>query len=117
MLVFLHGNLLLAPLGLSLQSLDKASDWIPAFFISYVLGHFVLGFSVPLNSLAGRHRSKATRAYLTAARAEVELPSHVPSDDSSVFYAAFSYVRLNSDAAIAEIERQAGEYKLFRSLT
>jgi ABC-type Co2+ transport system permease subunit len=117
MFVFLHGNLLLAPWGLSLVSFDKASDWIPAFLVSYVLGHFLLGFSVPLNHLAGRRPSKATRAYLTAARAEVELPPTVPTGDSSVFYAAFSYVRLNSAAAIGEIERQAGEYKLFRSLT
>ena len=34
-----------------------------------------------------------------------------------MFNAAFSFVRLKSPSALAEVERQAAEYKLFRSLT
>jgi hypothetical protein len=50
-------------------------------------------------------------------RRQLRLPADVPATDSNIFYAAFSYIRIHSAAAMAEIERQVGEYKLFRSLT
>ena len=36
---------------------------------------------------------------------------------ASLFNFAFSFLRLQAPAAVAEVERQAAEYKLFRSLT
>src|SRR5947209_2252315 len=53
-LVFLHGNLLLSPLGLSMTSLQTPADWIPAFIVSYILGHFLFALGIPLNPLAAR---------------------------------------------------------------
>lgn len=34
-----------------------------------------------------------------------------------MFYSAFSFIRIHSPEAMTELERQAAEYKLFRSLT
>lgn len=116
-LAFLHGNFLLAPLGLSMGALQTLADWIPAFFIAYVLGHFLLGFSVPLNRLAARFPSKATTAYYRAVQAHLKLPPEVPDTRTSAFYSAFSFIRIHNTAAMVEVERQAAEYKLFRSLT
>ncbi len=116
-LAFLHGDFILSPLGLSLGKLQSPVDWILAFFVSFVLGHFLLGFSVWLNRLADRFPSKATKAYEQAVRVHLKLPTGVPDTRSNVFYSAFSFIRIHSSEAMAELERQAAEYKLFRSLT
>src|ERR1041385_6212086 len=116
-LAFLHGNFLLGPLGLSMGTLQTLAGWIPAFFVSYVLGHFLLGFSVPLNRVAVRFPSKETTAYYRAVRANLKLPPEVPDNRTNVFYSAFSFIRIHSPEAMTELVRQADEYKLFRSLT
>jgi len=116
-LAFLHGNFLLSPFGLSMATLQTLAGWIPAFFVSYVLGHFLLGFSMPLNRLAVRFPSKETTAYYKAVCTRLKLPPEVPDNRTNVFYSAFSFIRIHSPEATAELERQAGEYKLFRSLT
>lgn len=116
-LAFLHGDFILRPLGLSMGQLQSPADWIPAFFISFVIGHFLLGFSVPLNWLAARFASKETKAYEKAVRLYLTLPPEVPDNRTNVFYSAFSFIRIKSPEAMAELERQAAEYKLFRSLT
>ena len=116
-LAFLHGDFILSPLGLSMGKLQSLADWIPAFFISFVLGHFLLGFSVQLNRLAAHFPSKETKAYEKAVRLHLKLPPEVPDNRTNVFYSAFSFIRIQSPEAMAELERQAAEYKLFRSLT
>ena len=115
--VLLHGDFLLCPFGLSVGRVQAATNWVPAFLIAYILGHFLLGFSVPFNRLAGRFPSKVTQAYFDHARKIVRLPSGIPPTMTNVFYSAFSYIRLHGPSALGEVERQAGEYKLFRSLT
>jgi len=116
-LAFLHGDFILRPLGFSLGELQSPANWIPAFFVSFVLGHFLLGFSLFLNRLAARFPLKTTRAYERAVRLHLKLPPGVPDTPTNVFYSAFSYIRIQSPEAMAELERQAAEYKLFRSLT
>lgn len=116
-LVFLHRDLILKPLGLSLGELQSPATWILALVVSFVVGHFLLGFSVWLNGLANRFPSKSTKAYEKAVRAQLKLPSGVPDTPTNIFYSAFSFVRINSAEAMAELERQAAEYKLFRNLT
>ena len=116
-LAFLHGDFILRPLGFSLGELQSPANWIPAFFVSFVLGHFLLGFSVPLNRLAARFPSETTSGYEKAVRLHLKLPPEVPDTPTNVFYSAFSYIRIQSPEAMAELERQAAEYKLFRSLT
>lgn len=115
-LAFLHGDFLLGPLGLSMGRLQSLEDWIPAFFISIILGHFLNGFSVPLNWIAARFSSKVSRAYENAVRKQLRLPEGIPDTRTNLFYSAFSFIRISSAAAMAEVERQAAEYKLFRSL-
>ena len=56
-------------------------------------------------------------AYYKAVRAQLKLPPEVPDNRTNVFYSAFSFIRINSPKAMAELERQTAEYKLFRSLT
>ncbi len=116
-LTFLHGDLILGPLGLSMGKLQTLSDWIPAFFLSYVLGHFLSAFSVPLNQLAVRFPSKETKGYEKAVRNQITLPPGVPDNRKNVYYSAYTFIRIKSTEAMAELERQAAEYKLFRSLT
>ena len=116
-MTFLHGELLLRPLGVSIGTLQTLAGWIPVFVVSYVLGHFLLGFSEPLNRLAAYFRSKETEAYYQAVRKRLKLPLDVPDNRMNFFYSAFSFIRIHSPEAMVELERQAAEYKLFRSLT
>jgi hypothetical protein len=116
-LAVLHGDFLLRPFELSMRTLQTFPDWVPAFFVSYVLGHFLLGFSVPLNRLATRFPSKETKAYYNDVCSHLKLPPEISNNLTNVFYSAFSYIRIHSPNAMAELERQAAEYKLFRSLT
>src|SRR5262249_21389509 len=113
-LVFLYGNFLLSPLGLSIGTLQTSADWIPAFFISIILGHFLHGFSDPLDKLAERFPAQKTKAYLNAVRPYMKLPPEVPPDPKTLFYFAFSFIRIHNPVSVSELERQAGDYKLFR---
>ena len=113
----LHGDRLLSPFGVSLHDSGSANQWIPTFLVAYVLGHFLLGFSVPFNKLAATRLGAATRRYLEAVEPHVILPAEESRTRELVFSSAYSFIRLSNPAALAEIERQAGEYKLFRSLT
>ncbi len=90
---FLYGDFLLSPLGVSLRGLETAANWVPAFFVSYVLGHFLIGFSVPFNRVAAWLPLKETKAYFNAVRDRVSLPAGVPPDHTNVFYSAFSRLR------------------------
>lgn len=116
-LTLLHSDRLLGPLGLSIGPSQTLADWIPAFFVSYVLGHFLLGFSEFFNKLAVRYPSKETKAYYQAVRERIKLPPKTPDNSTNVFHSAFSFIRIHSPDAMVELERQAAEYKLFRSLT
>jgi hypothetical protein len=113
----LHGDRLLSPFGVSLHAPGSATDWIPTFLVAYVLGHFLLGFSVWFNKVAAKGLSTVTRQYFEAVQEQVVLPAGAKRSPEAVFYSAYSFIRLSSPAALAEVERQAGEYKLFRSLT
>ena len=115
----LHGELLLGVLGVGVRTPDGTGDWFAVFIVAFILGNLLLGFSVPLNIVAGRFGDQTTQRYYEAVetRGNSLLPPGVERRRDSVFYAAFTYIRLKSPEALAEIERQAGEYKLFRSLT
>ena len=99
-LALLHGNFLLAPFGLSMGQLQSVADWIPAFFIAFILGHFLLGFSVPLNQLAARFPSKETKAYEQAVRPFIKLPPVISYSRQNLFYSAFSFIRIKSPEAL-----------------
>ena len=116
-LVLLHGDLLLMWFGFSLSALTTLYGWIPGFVLAYVLGQFLLGLSVPLNQLAARLASAEDERFYAAVRNHVLLPPGVPQTHGNVYSAAYSYLRLHNGAALAEVERQAAEYKLFRSVT
>jgi hypothetical protein len=60
---------------------------------------------------------EADDTYYQAVRDQVPLPPKDTRGRSDVFNAAFSFIRITSPSALAEVERQAAEYKLFRSLT
>jgi len=92
-------------------------DWVPALVAAYVIGHFLIGLGAPLNSLAAAVYPEAKDHYFQVVRNQVLVPPGVTSTRSTIFHAAFSFIRIASASALAEVERQAAEYKLFRSLT
>ena len=104
-LMFLRGDLLLGPLGLTIGTLQTPANAVVAFFVAYLLGHFVFGFSEHLNRLAVRRLSKDTRVYFDSVRERVPLPEGVKRTPAHVFNAAFSYIRLHSPAALVELEQ------------
>jgi hypothetical protein len=114
-LLFLHGESLAKPLGLG-SSQEQTILWAAFLLGSYVLGHFLLGLGVPSNSLLRLYRSEKEDDFYIEAKKMITLPSGREENRTDAFYRAYSFIRLNSPAALAEIERQMADYKLFRSL-
>jgi len=121
-LAYLHSTLLLtaftsnANTGLAQMPTDWS--WVLVFIVSLILGHLLHAFSDPLDDLAVRsHLNKKTTAYLDAAKRSITLPHGTPDADKNYFYFAFSFIRIHNAGAVAELERQAADYKFFRSLT
>lgn len=83
----------------------------------YVLGPFLLGMGVPLNGLLGFYSSESEDAFYKEVKDTIDLPQEVEKSRTNAFYRAYSFIRLESPSALAEIERQMADYKLFRSLT
>ena len=115
-LLFLHGELLAKPLGLPLNP-EQAPTLIAFFVGAYVFGHILLGLGVPLNKLLRIYQSEKEDIFYRAIKDRVDLTEKTRMKRSDVFYRAYAFVRLNSPAALSEIERQMADYKLFRSLT
>jgi hypothetical protein len=115
-LLVLQGPTLSRLAGISLPQTGNWWAWAAAFVVAYVAGHFLLGLGVPLNRLAAAVFPEASDLYFQDVRNQVPLPLNAPRSRSNVFNAAFSFIRIASPRALAEVERQAGEYKLFRSL-
>jgi hypothetical protein len=116
-LLILQGSTLLQLAAISIPQAQNWWDWVPALVAAYVAGQFLLGLGVPLNRLASIVFPESKDRFFQAVRDDVPLPPDVARIRSNVFNAAFSFVRLASPSALAEVERQAAEYKLFRSLT
>jgi hypothetical protein len=116
-LLILQGPTVARLAAISVPQAQNWWAWVPALVAAYVAGQFLLGLGVPLNRLASLAFPEAKDRFFQAVRDEVPLPPKVPRSRSFVFNAAFSFVRLASPSALAEVERQAAEYKLFRSLT
>ena len=116
-LLALQGSTLAHLAAIPLPSRENWWDWVPALVAAYVIGHFLLGLGVPLNSLVAAVYPEAKDHYFQGVRNQVPVPPGVTSTRSTVFNAAFSFIRITSASALAEVERQAAEYKLFRSLT
>jgi hypothetical protein len=81
---------------------------------AYVAGHLLLGLGVPLNRLGAVVFPEARDPYFQAVRRQVPLPPSATPNRSNVFDAAFSFIRIASPSALAEVERQAAEC-VFRS--
>jgi hypothetical protein len=116
-LLVLQGPTLSKLAAISLPEAHDWWDWVPALVAAYVAGHFLLGLGVPLNRLAAVAFPDNQDPYFQAVRNQVPLPPQADPTRTNMFYAAFSFIRISSPNALAEVERQAAEYKLFRSLT
>lgn len=99
-------------------------SWVLLFIVSLILGHFLHAFSVPLDYFAIRfHQFKKTTNYLKEAKSSIKLPgddaAHPSKDysDMDYFYYVFSFIRIHKPNAVVELERQAADFKFFRSLT
>jgi hypothetical protein len=115
-LLFLHGDLLLNCIHLNFgsDSLGKSAAFLAA---SYVIGQFLLGIGVPLNHALEIYQRPADDPFYVEVKGSIPLPAKLQKSRTNAFYRAYSFVRLKSPAALAEIERQMADYKLFRSLT
>ena len=128
--LFLQGKILEnALLG---KPFDPDKQWMWAAFLlgAYVLGHFLLSLGVPLNRLLKWFPSKDLDALYREVKDKIKLPPERPGKDgflhslwkksaderTPAFYRAYAFVRLKNASALAEIERQMADYKLFRSL-
>ncbi|WP_460910867.1 hypothetical protein [Spirosoma areae] len=89
------------------------------FIISYILGHFLLGCSVPLNrfALTKKFLSMEMKAYFNTICNDITLPPKICRSYTNVFYSVYSYIRIHCPNILAELDLQAAEYKLFRNLT
>jgi hypothetical protein len=116
-LVFLHGSYFLLVFNIQTVTDGQTSHWILFFVCSYIIGHFLLGIGVPLNKLQRFRSAEANDKYYQEVKSEISLPPDVKKNREDSYYRAFSFVRLYNAAAVAEVDRQAAEYKLFRSLT
>ena len=114
-LLFFEQTFIINALGLQL-SLDRTGLWVMFLLGSYVLGHFLLGIGVPLNRLLRLYRPEGKDKFYREVKEMINLPPG-RKKRTDAFYRAYSFVRLNSASALAEIERQMADYKLFRSLT
>lgn len=123
---FLHGDDILRAVGVPLKSLLTTDQWVPIFFISILAGNLLHGLSDWFDRVAVHFLSAKTRAYLDRACETLTLPVGIPEHPrnlfapdvtKNLFYAAFSYIRVKHPVAVAELERHAGDFKLFRSLT
>ena len=116
-LLFLHGESLAKPLGLS-PNPEQAPILIAFFVGAYVFGHILLGLGVPLNKLLRVYRPEEKDVFYKTIQDRIDLPEEIEDDKrTNSFYRAYAFVRLQNSAALSEIERQMADYKLFRSLT
>ena len=116
-LLNLRGEYLLSLLGQQMSPTSETiSYWIQFLIGSYLLGQILLGAGVPLNRLADKFWPERKDKFYSEVSERIELPDAIKNRKNG-FYRAFSFVRLKSGQALAEIERQAAEYKLFRSLS
>lgn len=116
-LIFLHGNYFLQVFNIQMPTDGQPGPWILFFVCSYIIGHFLLGIGVRLNRLQGLYSAEDKDDYYLQVKSEISLPPNVKKNREDSYYRAYSFVRLYNAAAVAEVDRQAAEYKLFRSLT
>jgi hypothetical protein len=95
---------------------NPAIEWVAFLVGSFVLGQLVFGIGIKLNELLPFYEPEAKDNFYKEVKDKIHLPAGEQSRESA-FYQAFSFIRINSAAALAEVERQSAEYKLFRSLT
>ena len=142
LILFQHSSVLVA-LGLHSWNMQNAtpSVWVAFILASYVLGHFLTGISVPLNRLLNWYMPAAEDVFYNEVKASIPLPQEIrveqkgwkkdlsvfrrafftaynPEFRTPAFYRACAAIRVKEKTlALAEIERQMAEYKLFRSLS
>ena len=113
---YLHGNYLLCLVGTQLPS-GNGMPHIGGFVVvSLLLGHFLLGCSTPLNVLVDIFWKESNDQYYKEVKPDISLPAG-REKRRDAYYRAYWFLRIKSAEAIAEVDRQVADYKLFRSLT
>lgn len=92
--------------------------WVAFVVAAYLLGHIFKGIGRYINKLHNRFRGQAGRndTLYNYVIDSIKIAPDEIVERNNVFYRAFSYIRINSLSALAEIERETADYKLFRSL-
>jgi hypothetical protein len=112
---FLHGEPLLRLAAVVLPTDRGTFFWVEFLVGSLLLGHFLVGCSVPLNRLVEVFWPESKDKFYEEAAQEISLP--VAMNRRDAFYRAYCFLRIKNQPAVAEIDRQVADYKLFRSLT
>ena len=98
---------------------DVGVEFWSVFVIgAYLIGHILVGTGVALNYVyeKSKNRSEKTDPLVQFAKKTIHLAENEKADRYLAIHRAFSFIRLNDPSVLAEIERQAANYKLFRSL-
>jgi hypothetical protein len=118
-LVYLHRPLLLGLLDLIGAPPpvpdNQVSLWIIFLIGAYVLGQFLFGIGELLDKLQKILQPESKDVYYQGVKGKMDLPVG-KKNRKEAYYRAYSIVRLSNTDAIAEIDRQTAEFKLFRSL-
>ena len=114
-MTYLYGPRLLQLMNVS-DLTGPAVAWSAFLITSYIVGQLLLGVGVHLNELVSWYKPKKHDKFYWEVRKDVE--SQLPEVNSrkDMFYRVHAYLRLESAPAVAEIDRQMAEYKLFRGL-
>lgn len=114
-LIFMHRQIFFGLLGGQLTTWGL-TPWVVFFLVSYIIGHFLLAMGVPLNGLLRYWLPEGKDDYYKEVRELISVPRrHKIRPD--VFHRVCAFIRLENGSAMADIERQIADYKLFRSLT
>lgn len=116
LLTFLHRDSLARAFGVEPASTTTVA-WAAFLVAAYIAGQLLLGAGIPLNWLLKLTEPESTDTFFQAAQQHIDIIRGVRNTRTNAFYQAYAELRLRSTEALAEIERNMADYKLFRSLT
>ena len=114
-LLFLDGRYFIRALGLDLGCSDGVR-WAVFLVGSFVLGQFLLGMGVRLNGLLHFYCPEREDKYYQEVKEHVTLPANIKDRRRACFLRVYTILRIKNSPALAEVDRQMADFKLFRSL-
>ncbi|MBI5294054.1 MAG: hypothetical protein HY869_01160 [Chloroflexi bacterium] len=93
--------------------------WTAFIIAAYLAGQFLIASTVIFNKAENAYKSKKVANDPIFLYVKENIPHEKDENLSRLksFYRAYSFIRLYNASGLSEIEKQAADYKLFRSLT